>query len=245
MKHVLSFGLAMAALSATVSPARALTKLEITDRTARETVPEIIVPGGHSVLLSFNNDRYIQSILIDDPSILGVATDRTLCGGQSASSGCGFATAMRLTQLSGGIDLPGASFSSGGGLATIVSVVTTDRTGGDSEIYQFLVNTTGTVTSDISMVSIVPSSGSTNRQPTDSLLENTRRNDFDLPKIESGQRSAIQQGIADTNSEAWQALEQFLELTDKGQSVSDAIAESGVPTALLGELERMGSVAQI
>ena len=244
MRKILGLGLA-AILLASASPANALTKIEITEQTAQETVSEINVPGGHSVLLNFQNGQYIQSILIDDPSILGVATDRALCTEQS-SSGCGFASAMRLTQLSGGIDLPGTSFRQGNGLATVVSVMTTDRSGGDSEIYQFLVNTTGSVTSNVSMVTIVPSADVVDGDHTVSdLLASVGRLNFDLSSINAGRRSAISQGLADTKSEAWQALERFMALTEEGASITEAIARTGVSTALLSELERMGSVAQI
>ncbi|MGB3766576.1 MAG: hypothetical protein WA947_08450 [Phormidesmis sp.] len=245
MRKILGLGLAAATLLAIAFPANALTKIEITEQTAQETVPEINVPGGHSVLLNFENGRYIQSILIDDPRILGVATDRALCTGQS-SGDCGFASAVRLTQLSGAIDLPGASFSQGNGLATVVSVMTTDRSGQDSEVYQFLVNTTGSVTSNVSMVSIVPSTGAEDQDVyLPDISASSGRTDFDLSSIEAGHGSALSQGLANTESEAWQALEQFLKLVEDGTSITEAITRTGVSTVLLGELERIGSVAQI
>jgi len=244
MRKPFALALIAAALLGIPVPANALTKIEITEQVAQATVPEINVPGGHSVLLNFENGRYIQSILIDDPSILGIATDRALCTSQSSSSSCGFASAMRLTQLSGSINLPGASFSQSNGLATVVSVVTTDRSGTNSEIYQFLVNTTGSVTSNVSMISIV-SNVSGNDQNLPIIRERVSRTDFDLYSIKAGRRSAISQGLADTESEAWQALERFLDLAEAGQSITEAILQTGVSTVLLGELERIGSVAQI
>lgn len=243
MRKILGLGLA-ALLLAIARPVSALTKIEISEQTAQETVQEIAVPGGHSVLLNFENNRYIQSILIDDPSILGVATDRALCVGQSAGSGCGFASAVRLTQLSGGIDLPGSSFRQGNGLATVISVMTTDRSGQNSEVYQFLVNTTGSVSTNVSMISIVPSA-SVNDLPESDLLASVGRTNFDLQGVAAGRENAISQGLANTKSDAWQALERFLELTADGESIAEAIARTGVSTDLLAELERMGSVAQI
>ena len=244
MRKTFAIGLIAAALLGIPVPANALTKIEITEQIAQATVPEIDVPSGHSVLLNFENGRYIQSILIDDPSILGLATDRALCTSQSSSSSCGFASAVRLTQLSGSIDLPGASFSQGNGLATVISVVTTDRSGANSEIYQFLVNTTGSVTSNVSMISIV-SNANGGDQDLSATRSRVSRTDFDLYSIEAGRRSAISQGLADTDSEPWQALERFLELVEAGQSITEAISQTGVSTVLLGELERIGSVAQI
>jgi hypothetical protein len=240
--HVWAFALAVAGLGI-AAPVKALEKIEITEDIAQGTVPEISVPGGHSVLLNFENDRYIQSVLIDDPRILGVATDRALCIGQSTGGGCGFASAMRLTQISGGLDLPGVSFSQGNGLATVVSVMTTDRSGDDSEVYQFLVNTTGS-SSDVSMISIVPSS----QQPVEtevssSLGRNTTRSSFDISQIKAGRQSAIDQGLADTDSDSWLALEEFIGLVEEGESVANAIAKTEVPVALLTELERMGSIS--
>jgi hypothetical protein len=244
-KHVLALTLAFAGL-AIANPANALEKIEITENIAQETVPEISVPGGHSVLLNFENDRYIQSILIDDPAILGVATDRALCMGQSTGGSCGFASAMRLTQISGGLDLPGSSFSQGNGLATVVSVMTTDRNGDNSEVYQFLINTTGSVSSNVSMVSIVPAS----QQPIEtssspSLGGLSTRSNFDISQIKAGRQSAMDQGMADTGSDSWRALEEFIGLVEDGESIANAITQTEVPVTLLTELERIGSISAI
>ncbi|MEO1396010.1 MAG: hypothetical protein AAFV90_24195 [Cyanobacteria bacterium J06634_5] len=223
-------------------PSLALTRTEIDDSTAMSTVPTVTVPGGHSVVVSFDNNRFIQSLWIDDPAILGATTNRPLCGQQAASNGCGFATAVRLTQLTGALDLPGTSFRQSNGLATLVSVSTTNAQGTDPRIYQFTVNTTGNTTSNTSLVSIVPSRDTTNASSTDTLqaLRRPGRGRYNLSEIRSGHGTAITRGIADVESDAWLALEEFLIMTDEGISIAKAINDSGVPAALLTELERLG-----
>ena len=221
-------------------PSIALTRTEIDDSTAMSSVPTITVPGGHSVVVAFDNDRFIQSLWIDDPAILGATTNRPLCGQQTASSGCGFATAVRFTQLTGSLNLPGASFRQSNGLATLVSVSTTNAEGSDPQIYQFTINTTGEVTSNASLVTIIPNRGTANSGSTD-VLRRPGQGRYDLDGIRAGHGTAITRGIADIESAAWLALEDFLVMTDSGMSVSEAISRSSVPASLLSELERLGT----
>ena len=246
MKYFLS---SLAALTAAFnvsfsSAAIALTRQDISSQTALSSVPEITVPEGHSVVLQFQNDHYIQSLWIDDPTILGIATDRPLCSGFNDNR-CGFATSVRFTQLSGDIALPGASFANDSGLSTLVSISTTNRAGNNPLIYQFLVNTVSSQTADISIVTITPNRQAATQVAEDNttaLLRSIRPN-YDLDKIRHGRELAVRQGIADTASEAWIALESFLVLTDSGASIASAIQATEVPLRLLAELERMAELS--
>ena len=221
--------------------AKALTRQEIPSNRALNNVSEITVPRGHSVVLQFQNDRYIQSLWIDDPRIVGIATDRPLCG-QIGGSQCGFATSARLTQLNGSLDLPGSSFVDGNGLSTLVSVSTTNRNGTNPEIYQFQLNLVTAQTAGTSLVSVVPNSPRNAPNNADSLLRSIRPN-YDLEKVKAGRDLAVEQGLADVNSNAWAALENFLILTDDGIDIEEAIAATEVPIDLLAELERMVELA--
>ncbi|EDX82586.1 hypothetical protein S7335_1290 [Synechococcus sp. PCC 7335] len=216
--------------------AKALTRQEIPSNRALSSVSEITVPRGHSVVLQFQNDRYIQSLWIDDPRIVGIATDRPLCS-QNNGSQCGFATSARLTQLNGSLDLPGANFVDGNGLSTLVSVSTTNRSGTNPQIYQFQLNLVTAQAASTSLVSVVPTSQS-DANNTDSLLRLIRP-DYDLEKVKAGKELALERGLADVDSSAWTALENFLILTDDGIAIEEAIAATGVPVELLAELERM------
>ncbi len=220
-------------------PASALTRTEIAADTAIKTVPEIVVPGGHSVVLSFENDQYIQAIWVDDPAILGVATDRPLCDETASNGGCGFASSARLTRLNGALSLPGSSFSQGDGLATLITVITTNANGDRRQTYQFLANTTSSSTSNVSLVSIVPAMSA-------SRLESPLRlpGEYSVTSIRSGRNIALDQGIADVDSAAWRALEAFISMVDSGTDTQQAIRESQVPTSLLSELQQMGELSR-
>lgn len=218
------------------STAQALARQEISTDTALSNVSEITVPRGHSVVLQFQNDHYIQSLWIDDPTIVGIATNRPLCG-QTGSRQCGYASSARLTQLSGAVALPGTHFSSQDGVSTLVSVSTTNRSGTNPQIYQFKLNIVNASTASTSLVAVVPDR-SRSEEYTNSLLRSIRPN-YDLEKIRTGRDMAVQQGIADTNSSAWLALENFLSMTQRGIGIEAAIDATAVSIELLAELERM------
>lgn len=218
------------------SAAQALARQEISTDTALSNVSEITVPRGHSVVLQFQNDHYIQSLWIDDPTVVGIATDRPLCG-QTGSNQCGYASSARLTQLSGAVALPGTSFSTQDGVSTLVNVSTTNRSGTNPQIYQFKLNIVEASTASTSLVAVVRDGGRSENY-TNSLLRSIRPN-YNLEKVRIGRDMAIQQGIADTNSSAWLALENFLSMTQRGIGVEAAIDATEVSIELLAELERM------
>lgn len=231
--------LGLAALSA--NPAAAAGRREISDREFATSVPNIDISSGQNVVISFDNDRYIQTIWIDDPALLGVATDRPLCsGGSSRGQGCGFAQTLRFTRLSGGLDLPGASFGTHNGRATMVTILTTDANGRDRQSYQ--VQVTAIDGGEVpSLVSIT-----TGRQETtEARIDRFRQQTFSIEKIARGRNVALEQGMADIQSEAWQRLESFMALVERGTSTREALGESGVDARLLFELEKLGSSEQI
>ncbi|MEO0644900.1 MAG: hypothetical protein AAFZ17_01890 [Cyanobacteria bacterium J06650_10] len=220
------------------SPAKALSKITVEDPI--DSVTEISVPTGHNVVLSFENNRYVQAVWIDDPSILGIATDRALCG-QGGGNGCGYATTLRLTRLTGAnTALQGASFQQGNGRVTVLNVITTNASGGDNQTYQFAISVGGN--SGISQVSIVPQStpdpSSINRR----LAANVDVSQLDIASVRSGMQVALDEGRANTSSAAWIALEQFIELVEAGSQHSDAALQTGVSSRLLIELERIGNL---
>ncbi|MEO1349086.1 MAG: hypothetical protein AAFW84_09850 [Cyanobacteria bacterium J06635_15] len=227
----------------------ALERMEIDTQAAQERVPVITVPGGHSVVLSFDNGQYIHSIWLDDQSILGIATDRPLCGDENANdSECGFARTIRLQRLSGQLDLSGPSFSTNVGEATLLTVITTDNRGDNPQTYQFLADTTAQAPSNVSYVSIVPASA----QAPDSLsilqerLQERSGANYDIEAIKTGREVAIAQGLANQASQAWLALENFIDLVENnGYQINVAISESAVSIELLDELQRLSSTQQI
>ncbi|MEM6453185.1 MAG: hypothetical protein AAF703_23070, partial [Cyanobacteria bacterium P01_D01_bin.105] len=231
------------------SAAQALGRTQLPTEQALETVPKIVVPVGHSVVLSFDNDQYIQSLWIDDPSILGVTTNRPLCGSQQRIGECGFATSIRLTQLAGHLDLPGTSFVRGEGRATLITVSTTGADGGGDQLYQFLLELSDAPTVEASLVSIVANeqipAAAPQTPPTLAALQRSRQSAYDIAQVERGRDMAVVQGLANVDSQAWQDLEEFLRLTGNGVGVSAAMSQSGVLPILLKELERMGDTPQV
>ncbi|MEM9946142.1 MAG: hypothetical protein AAF810_08775 [Cyanobacteria bacterium P01_D01_bin.36] len=239
MKHqLLALCIATVASFSAHPYVKALERTIIDDETAKTSVPVINVPSGHNVVVTMDNNQYIQSIWIDDPSILGVATDRPLCADGTRASNCGSATAMRLTQLSGAINLPGASFRQGHGLATVLTVLTTDSTGRSRETYQFTVNITNSP-SAISHIAISSSSPQTALR--DAVPPVIAANALDFSAIKNGRDIALSTERANTDSPAWLRLEDFIQRVDNGSEMSEAARESEVSLRLLSELERIGS----
>ena len=231
------------------SSAIAANRIKLKTSDALNQVIPVNVPVGHSVTLNFNNDQYIQTIWVDDPALLGVATDRALCATRRASGDCGFASAVRLIQLNGSIVLPGVSYQGIGGRTSLVTITTTDSAGANAEIYQFEIAASGASQASASLISIVPDIVTIERQETrqetaePSISQRVRsQRPLNISRIREGRAMAIEQGIADLTSEAWQAFEKFIELSkDENFSISEAIVETGVPISLLHELNRMGS----
>ena len=213
--------------SALAAPASALERLTLGTPEALSGVPEIIVPSGHSVVLEFKNGHFIQSVWVDDQSILAVATERPLCpraGGRSTDS-CGFASLLRLRRLSGALAIPGTSFSQGGDPSTVLTVLTTDRAGGNPQTYQFTVVTTDQRPSPYSHISILPTQS---------------RQAYDLNAIERGIQVAIRDGLADHDSIEWSRLNRFLQLVQSQVPMALAMDHSAVSPELLQALERLG-----
>lgn len=232
----------IALLGGTVAlPADALTRIEIDDTTATTSVPTLEVPRGHSVVLSLDNGQYIQAIWIDDPSLVGVATDRPLCSGGTSAQNCGSASVVRLTSLGGSIDLPGASFGQGNGTATVMTLITTDAGGTNRQTYQFTVNAI-TGRSDVSHVAITPTitTSPSSAQPRVNIQALRDIKTFDIDAVRTGRDIVLANGRANTNSLAWQNLESFLSLLEQNPDVESAASSSGVNRALLAELERTG-----
>ena len=218
-----------------LNPGKGLTleRIQLEDSVALDRVPEVVVPGGHSVVLSFKNNQFIQSVWLDDPSILTLTTDRQLCiGGAIDIEQCGFSQFIRLTMVNRAsavnaplVELNGPSFSSGGGESTLLTVITTDGAGMNRQVYQFTVVTTLIRTPNISLVEIVPS-----------------RQGLTIAAIKNGAVFALANGSADRRSDDWQRLELFVELVEaRGRSISSAIRESNVSVQLLNYLQELGS----
>ena len=222
-------------------PANALTRIEIDDTTATTSIPTLEVPRGHSVVLTLDNGQYIQAIWVDDPSILGIATDRPLCSGGTSAQNCGSASVVRLTSLGGSIDLPGASFGQGNGTATVITLITTDAGGTNRKTYQFTVNAI-TGRSDVSHVTITPTitTSPSSTQPRGNIQAFREIESFDIDAVRAGRDIVLANGRANTNSIAWRNLEFFLSLLEQNQDVESAATNSGVNRALLVELERTG-----
>ncbi|NJM98896.1 MAG: hypothetical protein HC800_18630 [Phormidesmis sp. RL_2_1] len=222
-------------------PASALTRIEIDDITAATSISTLEVPRGHSVVLTLDNGQYIQAIWIDDPSLLGIATDRPLCadGTSTSSQNCGSASVVRLMSLGGSIDLPGTSFGQGNGTATVMTLITTDAGGTNRKTYQFTINAI-TGRSDISHVVITPTLGSDYAQSRVDVQAFRDIRSFDIDAVRVGREIVLANGRANTSSVAWQNLEHFLALLDQNQDVESAAADSGVNRALLVELEHKG-----
>lgn len=232
----------------TQKPAKAVGETTIVDDIARSSVTDLSVPTGHSVVVSFENDRYIQSIWIDDPAILGVATDRALCTpSNQGGSSCGFASIARLTQLTGAIDLPGSNFSNGNGQITMVTFVTTDRSGENSELYQFMITAVPSSTANSSLVSIIQSQPREAAIPGDarSMQRSAVMRNYDINLIKRGRNRALSSGLADVESEAWNSLEDFISNVDNGMSPREAVGETGVSPSLLLELQQMGESIEV
>lgn len=215
------------------SPSIALRRLEVDENRLHDTVYEINIPNGHSVVLSLDNNQYINSIWIDNPAGLGVITDRNLCSDSQDGGNCGFAQYIRLTRLPKTAqnepleELSGPSFSSGQGEeSTLVTIITTNLRGGNRQAYQFLATATGSRSSEVSLISIIPHSNS---------------NIVSIEAIKNGRIIAIHQGMADEDSEAWQSLEYFLSLINERYSVEEAIQVSSVPLELLNRLQQLNN----
>lgn len=237
----LAFGLAVVAAISKISPAYALSRVDIETQTALSSVPQVTVPTGHSVVLDFKNGDYIQSIWIDAPSLVGLTTNRPLCS-TASSSDCGFATSLRLTQLTGSLNLPGVSYADDG-LNTIISIQTTDRNGGNANIYQFVVNAISAATADATLISIVPAAPAEEPESVLSTLRRQQRpQSFDLAAIRIGKAYARTSAQADMASEAWAQLETFMELAET-LPIAEAIARSGVSIELLSALQRFGDAS--
>ncbi|MGC1219911.1 MAG: hypothetical protein WA883_20760, partial [Phormidesmis sp.] len=155
---------------------------------------------------------------------------------------CGFATSLRLTQLTGSLNLPGVSYADDG-LNTIISIQTTDRNGGNANIYQFVVNAISAATADATLISIVPAAPA---EEPESILSTLRRQQrpqsFDLAAIRIGKAYARTSAQADMASEAWAQLETFMELAET-LPIAAAIARSGVSIELLSALQRFGDAS--
>ena len=217
-------------------PAIALERQTLSDAAAQNEVQKILVARSHSTTLTMNNGQRIQSILIDNPNTLGVATDRPLCGssGTNSGGGCGNASLVRLTSLNGEIGLPGVGYTANGGTVSIVTVVTTGRQG--EVVYQFEV-TTNVPSAPVSLISIEPVPPQVDERASLAMLSA----DIDIEKVLAGRDHAIETDQADTESPAWAALENFLALVKGGQSVTGAARVSGVPIRLLNALENMAA----
>lgn len=223
--------LATALLCAFSPQVYALERLQIGEQDALNTVPKIIVPGGHSVIIEFNNEAYIQSLSIDDRAILAVAPlDRPLCDRASGPSDtCGSATILRLQRLTGALAIPGVSFSQDGDPTTLLTVITTDRDGrSNQQTYQFSIITTDQRPSSYSHISILP---------TQSFQS------YDLSALEIGIQAVTQDGRADLESIEWGRLIRFMELIEANVPVALAIEHSSVSPELLSQLETIGSQA--
>lgn len=213
----------------------ALERQTVADTTAASTVTPVMVSQGHSTVLNFVNGQYVQSVWIDNPNVLGVATDRPLCGSGGDSNGCGNASSIRLTSLNGSLGLPGRGYASNGGTTTLVTINTVGNQGAIP--YQFEV-TTNVPSSPVSMVVIESTSVQSESDRPDLSVLTSR---IDIEKVRAGMEAAISSGQADVDSDAWRSLESFLMLVERGQSVAGAMRISAVPVRLLNALQSMGA----
>ena len=228
MRQIIGFIAAASIL--TFESALALQPMQLEDATVQASVPELTVPDGHTVVVSFENDEFIQLIWVDDPGILGITTDRPLCRADVDSATCGYATLLRLRQLESTLPLPGSHFATDAGRSTLVSVATTDSAGANQAVYQFQVTLTADPSASSSLVSIV------SPQPPSTGIGAL----YDIEQIRTGRTLALSQGLADIESSEWQAFEAFMALVDEDAPLAQAILESNVSPRLLQALQELG-----
>lgn len=226
-------------LSATVADANS--KVRIPDTTFEDNAQIINLSNGHSTIIQLANGKYISSVWIDDPGLLGAATDRPLCeGGGNSSGDCGFAQTVRLVPADG-LDIPGQSYYTPNGMVTFINLIVNDANGNDRDVYQFEVRFTG-ISGGVSLLSIVP--GSERNTPSNTLTLPNRMQILsgDLDPLRAGMANAIASGRADESSDAWKNLLRFVDLIEAGDTtIVEAIRESDVNTRLISELEKMSS----
>ena len=242
----LQFSLALCLWGATASVAQAFRVLDIQSANAQglngAEFPTITVPKGHTITLTFHpTDHFVQSIWLDDPSWVVVSTDTPLCqqvnGGQT-QGGCGYASVMRIRQLSHPISFTPNErtriVQRNGGIHTILTVLAADSNG-EQYVYQFVLELINSSTNTYSVVRIIP----TDTRPPGVIISQSQNR---LAQIRRGLQRAQQQALIDTSSPEWGKLQAFLEFASSGQiTVENAISQSGVSREFVNRLASMGA----
>lgn len=241
ISYVLAALIASTLISFFPDVAKANSKIRIPDTTFDNDSQIVNLSSGHSTTIQLDNGRYISSVWIDDPGLLGVATDRPLCeGGGNSSNNCGFAQTIRLVPV-GGLDIPGQSYYTPSGMVTLLTMIVTDRSGNNRDAYQFEVRFTG-VSGGVSMLSIVPESQGNAPARNLTLPNRMAILSGNLTPLRNGMAAAIAAGQADESSDAWSNLLTFIDLVEEGDiTIVEAIRESRVNTRLISALEGMSS----
>ena len=235
MKKLL-VGISVLAMTLISSPAFSLTRQQVSDLTLTSRTERINLSNGHSVTLSMDNGKFIQSVWIDDPSLLGVASDRPFCDANANANNCGNIRLLRLVSLSGALNLPGLNYQTDNGRATLMTIIATDANGGDSEAYQFEIVMAGS-SGGVSRVSIVPEQV---KVPSRAAARIRPAFSGDIVAVELGMQQVMAEGRARTDSVHWENLQEFIETVNDGEAIGDAITQTGVSRELLAELESIG-----
>lgn len=240
MKNAFSAVIAAVFISLFPLSAEAASRIRVPDSTFEDSAYTVNISNGHNTVIQLSNGLFISSVWIDDPSILGVATDRPLCEDGSNSNNCGFVQLIRLTAING-VDIPGQSFSTSGGRITLLNLIVTDRNGNNRQLYQFEVKLAGS-SNGVSVISIVPDGTRGVARENLTLPNRLRILSGNLIPLRNGMAAAIAVGRADESSDAWANLLKFIELMESGDiTVVEAIRESQVSTRLIATLEEMSS----
>ncbi|MEM8602990.1 MAG: hypothetical protein AAGF24_04055 [Cyanobacteria bacterium P01_H01_bin.121] len=207
---------------------------------------QIQVPRGHSINLNFlPTGQQVQTVWLDDPSKVVLSFDTPLCQSpfgiavtaeHATQTNCGNASIIHLRQLAQPIAFDPnqkTSFRSDGGEKTLLSVVATQ--GQQRFLYEFMLQLTPTNEAPYTTVNLMPNPPS--RPPILAASDQQY-----VQKIEQGLQHAQSQERIDATSPEWAKLQNFIQLVKSGNwSVRDAVYQSGVSEALLGELGRLAT----
>ena len=239
-----------------IPPALATSLQTLTTREAsgEDNVPQIRIPKGHAVNLSFiPSGETIRQVRIDDRSRILVRFDAPLCSGDSQNncSSSGGASVITLSQLANPIRFdPNQknAYRQNGDYRTTLTVVTTR--GRQRALYTFELVMLNSSTTDIRTVQIVRSRNAVSSlsRPAIAPVSQQQAASAGLPtrtieeveQIQAGIRIAGQRRLISNPSVTWTNLQKFSSaIATRQVSIQQAAAQNNVPLGIIDWLKTL------
>lgn len=229
--------------------ASSIQSLTTGEASGEDNTPQIMIPRGHSVNLSFiASGEIIRQARIDDRSRILVRFDAPLCGGASQGncSNSAGASVITLSQLATPLKFaPNEknAYSQEGSYRTTLTVVTTR--GRQRALYTFELVTLNSSTTSIRTVQIVRGNRNVSNLPRAAGVSSAQRQstptiDEVVNQIQNGIQIAGQRKLISNPSQTWTNLQKFsAALAARQVSVEQAAAQNNVPLGIVDWLKTL------